>query len=299
MTRVLFRVDASPRMGGGHVMRCLTLAQALLDEGCEVTFVSRASASPFATAFAWLQLPLALPDEDITPGWELVPWSSSVQRDDAIATRALAGDSYDWVVVDHYRLGAPWERELPGRKLVIDDLANRPHECNLLLDQNADRDPALYASLLPADCTILTGSRYALLRPEFSAARARALARRGGGIERILISLGAADTGNLTLPAVMLVGQICPRAAIDVVIGGTAERLAEVEALASGRVTVHVDTGRDGGPHVPSGPRPGRRGHKQLGALLFGVACDNSGYGGEPTRYCRASHCARRGDRRA
>jgi UDP-2,4-diacetamido-2,4,6-trideoxy-beta-L-altropyranose hydrolase len=83
--------------------------------------------------------------------------------------------------------------------LVIDDLADRPHRCDLLLDQNLGRQPQDYACLVPAQCKSLTGPQYTLLRPEFAALRPYSLQRRQlPTFKHLLITMGSVDLPNAT-----------------------------------------------------------------------------------------------------
>lgn len=83
--------------------------------------------------------------------------------------------------------------------MVIDDLADRSHVCDLLLDQNLGRVAGDYRGLIPPDCKLLIGSKYALLRPEFAQQRSESLIRRDQAqLKHILISMGGIDKDNIT-----------------------------------------------------------------------------------------------------
>jgi UDP-2,4-diacetamido-2,4,6-trideoxy-beta-L-altropyranose hydrolase len=115
-------------------------------------------------------------------------------------------DAVDWLIVDNYEIDQHWERAMRSicrRLLVIDDLANRPHDCDILLDQTFGREVDQYRSLVAKECTVLTGSDYALLGPEFAAHRTAALARRKqcDSIHDVLVSMGGSDHSNMTLEA--------------------------------------------------------------------------------------------------
>jgi UDP-2,4-diacetamido-2,4,6-trideoxy-beta-L-altropyranose hydrolase len=187
--RVWFRADASAEIGSGHVMRCLALALALRERAARVGLLSRGL--PAVLAAAWQAVGanlLALPDG----------------ADDAQASHAaLAAAGCDALVVDHYGLDARWERALrPACRvlLAIDDLADRPHEADLLLDANLGRRADDYAPWLPAACTRLIGPMHALLRPEFAAARARSQQRRSAAtLGHLVISLGGGDPQQATV----------------------------------------------------------------------------------------------------
>lgn len=206
--RVAFRTDASIQIGTGHVMRCLTLADALAEQGAECLFISRAHEGNLngliaARGHAVLPLPASRDEagQDGTPAHG--HWLGTGWQEDAEQTlQALDGTVADWLVTDHYALDAHWEAALrPAcrRLMVIDDLADRSHDCDLLLDQNLGRRRADYLGLIPRECSLLAGPKYALLRPEFAALRNESLARRNGGtLEHLLITLGGVDKDNVT-----------------------------------------------------------------------------------------------------
>ena len=192
--RFLFRADASSEIGSGHVMRCLALAEALRPGASDIHFVCR-------------RLPGELHGliEDKGFRCSLLPANGPTlnQSRDAQQTAEL-GDTLDWLIVDHYDIDHHWQRAMKpacNRLMVIDDLANRPHDCDILLDQTFGRRAAEYGSLAPGECRILTGTDYALLRPEFAACRSAALARREAtsGIHHVLVSMGGFDPENRTL----------------------------------------------------------------------------------------------------
>lgn len=243
--RVVFRVDASLQMGTGHVMRCLTLADALTARGAECQFISRMhpgnllekvrSKGYVAHALAAGPKSTALGEYSLAHSH----WLGATQAEDAAACAPiLARLQPDWLIVDHYALDARWERasKLYYRKLmVIDDLADRSHECDLLLDQTFGRDAADYRAFVPTDCMVLCGSQYALLRPEFAALRLRSLQRRTEPrLQHLLISMGGVDQDNATgkVMRALRSSSLPFGSRITVVMGATAPWLAEVEQLA-------------------------------------------------------------------
>lgn len=206
--RVAFRTDASIQIGTGHVMRCLTLADALAERGAECLFISRAhegnlNALIETRGHALLELSAgqAAAAEGGNPAhehWLGISWQEDAQQ----TLLAFDGTMVDWLVIDHYALDVHWETALrPAcrRLMVIDDLADRSHVCDLLLDQNLGRRRADYLDLIPRACSLLAGPKYALLRPEFAALRDESLARRSDGtLEHLLITLGGVDKDNVT-----------------------------------------------------------------------------------------------------
>ncbi|MBI1907600.1 MAG: UDP-2,4-diacetamido-2,4,6-trideoxy-beta-L-altropyranose hydrolase, partial [Rhodocyclales bacterium] len=251
---VAFRADATNQIGTGHFMRCLTLADALHRNGARIRFVSRG-------------LPNHLGDMLTARGMEFVRlncntaperldnlahsnWLGTSQAQDARDTlEALAGRRWDWLVVDHYALDARWEsamRVAAGQIMVIDDLADRQHDCDLLLDQNYYLDlQTRYATKVPDHCRLLLGPRYALLRDEFQKLREQ-LRARTGKVKRIMVFFGGVDAGNYTgLSIQALSGVDNADFAVDVVIGAQHPRRSEIErACATHGYTCHVQTAR-------------------------------------------------------
>lgn len=251
--KVVFRTDASLQIGTGHVMRCLTLADALTARGADCQFICRAHEgnliefvsgkgyviyelpTPPAVGADWT---IRTPDTS-TPDLAHSHWLGARQAQDAEACAPiLAAQRPDWLIVDHYALDARWERALSPhyRKLmVIDDLADRAHACDLLFDQTFGREAADYRPLVPADCRLLCGSQYALLRPEFAAMRPYSLQRRARpALRELLITMGGVDKDNAT-GQVLQVLRTCPLPAdcrITVVMGATAPWLEEVRMQA-------------------------------------------------------------------
>lgn len=247
--KVAFRADASLQIGTGHVMRCLTLADALASKGADCHFICRAHeanliefirgkdyvahALPVAP-WAGAGSTAAGPDAS-GPNLAHRHWLGATQAQDAEACAPiLAAQRPDWLIVDHYALDARWERALAPnyRKLmVIDDLADRPHACDLLLDQTFGRAALDYLPLVPADCHLLCGSQYALLRPEFAALRPYSLQRRAQpALRELLITMGGVDKGNATGQALEAL-RTCPLPAdcrITVVMGATTPWLDDV-----------------------------------------------------------------------
>ncbi|MCX7628514.1 MAG: UDP-2,4-diacetamido-2,4,6-trideoxy-beta-L-altropyranose hydrolase [Methylophilaceae bacterium] len=220
--KVAFRADAGLALGTGHVMRCLTLADQLRAAGATTRFLCRPLDGQRGEYIA-------------ARGHALVwlPLREDLARDAEDSRAALADQSpWDWLVVDHYGLNAGWEREMravAGKIMVIDDLADRPHDCDLLLDQNLQA-PGRYAGRVPEGCPCLLGPKYALLRPQFAAARAT-LRPRDGRVARILVFFGGADAGGATLKALQAIRQLGrDDLAVDVVIGATNPHRAAIEA---------------------------------------------------------------------
>ena len=236
----VFRCDASASIGGGHLRRCLTLAGALTAKGWQVAFAvggETLSATP-------TELPDLL-------GWIVL--NGSGRDEPGQIAEALGRQDVDLLVVDHYGLDQVFERSCRGfarRIAVIDDLADRSHDADLLLDQTFGRGERDYLGLVPEGCAVLCGSRYALLRPAFAGIRESAVARRraGGPVRRVLIAMGAADAADLSSAAISARGRgfrsgSAGLLALDVVLGRGAPHLDAVRRRLSQLPawSIHVD----------------------------------------------------------
>lgn len=237
---IWFRVDASLQIGSGHVMRCLTLAGELRWQGVEVLFISRQLEGHLCdyierAGFEVRRLPAPPPPPPQMTHSSLLGVSGITDAEETRALFSSMGASPDWLIVDNYALDARWEslmRPLVDHVMVIDDLANRSHDCDLLLDQNLYKNMEVrYDGLVPKHCRKLLGPKYALLRPEFMEAR-KHLRKRAGNVSRILIFFGGSDMSNETtkvLEAVRLLNR--PEIAIDVIVGEANPHKEQVRQL--------------------------------------------------------------------
>lgn len=253
-SKISFRVDASTQIGTGHFIRCLTLADELKQRGALVRFVS-------------CNLPVHLCGMLVAKKIEFVPlqrkesgevvhdlthshWLGASQALDAQATiQALSDHTWNWLIVDHYALDERWERALRhtcDKIFVIDDLADRQHDCDLLLDPNFYVDlENRYAAKVPDYCRLLLGPSYALLRDEFRRLREQVKIRTGQ-VRRIMVFFGGIDVNNYTERTIHALSEInIDRLIVDVVVGLQHSRLAEIEALCLHlNYNCHVQTDR-------------------------------------------------------
>jgi UDP-2,4-diacetamido-2,4,6-trideoxy-beta-L-altropyranose hydrolase len=248
--KVVIRADASFAIGSGHVMRCLALAHQLRRNGANVTFVCRDHPGHLCEHIAGQGIPVfRLPLKTASPanqdddgplpahyGWLGADW-----RADAEDTgRAMAGGAaVDWLIVDHYAIDMRWQRSvrpLTRGLMIIDDLADRRHDCDLLVDQNYfDGLDSRYDALTPAGCQRLLGPVFALLRPEFATVRS-ILRDRSGTVNRILISFGGVDATNetaKTIRAFRMLGSSDLEAVV--IVGRTNPHRSEIESLCGER----------------------------------------------------------------
>jgi UDP-2,4-diacetamido-2,4,6-trideoxy-beta-L-altropyranose hydrolase len=233
--RVLFLADSGEDIGGGHLLRCLTLAQALAEQGAVCAFAAKPSAIRVLDVFgAGVE---RLPVADLDP--------PTLAEETARAADAWGAQA---VVVDHYGLDERQQRVLQGqdrRVAVIDDLADRAHDCSLLIDPSLGRAAEDYAGLAPG-ARVLAGPGYALLRPEYVRARPDALARRRpeDPPRRLLISLGLTDFRGVTGRALNLIDPLLGELEVDVALGSSGASLIWLRRLAerNANVRLHVDT---------------------------------------------------------
>ena len=238
--RVVFRTDASPSIGHGHVRRCLTLASKLREKGVVAEFIVRSGSGNLADQIGATGFQVT--EIDVPPS--TTSWQEDARQSKKTLSRS---ENPDWLVVDHYELDQRWERALresAGRIMVIDDLADRPHDCDLLLDQNLVADLELrYAGKVRDGCGLLLGPRYALLDSKY--AQLHDVARvRSGAIKRILVSFGGVDLDNLTQRVLSaFVRAKRSNVVMDIALGASSPHADAIRALASDHANVKVLVG--------------------------------------------------------
>ena len=255
--KVVFRVDASLVMGTGHVMRCLTLAQVLKANGANVEFICRKHKGSLidkirSNGFVVYELEL-YGEADVDTSLAHSHWLGVTQRQDADdCVDILKAEKLDWLIVDHYALDEQWQKKLKPyyeKLIVIDDLADRKHQCDILLDQTFGRQQEDYLTLTPEDCKLLLGSQYALLRPEFTEWRGVSLERRSKPeFKQLLINMGGVDVDNVTEKVLdeLTICNLPNDLKITVVMGGSAPHLESVKSKAITlpyKTEVKVDVG--------------------------------------------------------
>lgn len=235
--KVAIRVDSSTAIGSGHLMRCLTLAARMRKEkNAEVHFISRDLEGNLHGKVKDAGFPLHIlpchPIDKSLDGYDA--WLTVPQAVDAAETKAVlrALGKVDRLVVDNYALDINWEQEMRpfvDEVFVIDDLANRKHDCDILLDQSfyVNMDTR-YTSLVPANCKLFLGPAYALLREEFYREKVR-LRKRRGIVQNLLIFYGGSDLTNETMKAVRAV--VCTGATnitVNVIVGASNPHKEEI-----------------------------------------------------------------------
>jgi UDP-2,4-diacetamido-2,4,6-trideoxy-beta-L-altropyranose hydrolase len=210
---ILFRVDGSTEIGGGHVMRCITIAQKFKKLGAICIFICKAHEGNYTTqirelGFIVFVLPLNLTTINDNPLFikrecSYDQWLGSDWLFDANQTILnIKNIKSECLIIDHYAIDSLWEQRLRPYVptiIVIDDLANRAHVCDLLLDQSLGREKRDYANIVNSECKILIGPKYALLREEFYKTRCEPLSKnKNRNTIEVLVAMGAMDKDNLT-----------------------------------------------------------------------------------------------------
>lgn len=252
--KVVFRTDASVTMGTGHVVRCLTLAKQLALSGAECHFVMRQLDGNMIAVVEESGFPviaLEIPDcaaihfGDLAhSAWLGVDWR--VDAEDTLTAIKTLGD-IDWLVVDHYAIDVRWELALRGTSdhiMVIDDLADRIHDCDILLDQNLQITDDRYSGLLPANCIRLIGPKFALLRREFSDLAAGFIRKPIEPVKKIIVYMGGVDVHGSTILVLRALSMLNSQPEVDVIIGNANPHKEEIIQLCSSMqsVNLHCET---------------------------------------------------------
>lgn len=225
--KIVFRTDSSMDIGTGHVMRCLTLADELMERGADLSFVCRKAPGNLIQHIedkGYRVYPLP-PDIDL-----------SVDKDLTQKILQKQTELIDWLIIDHYEIDILWEsylRKYVKKIMVIDDLANRYHDCDILLDQNISVKGNRYNGFVPLHCLKLLGPEYALLMQEFAQAR-MSLKERAEEVKRILVTMGGVDHENQTakvLKGIKMLGR--NDISVDVILGASNPNRSKIEEMIS------------------------------------------------------------------
>ena len=241
--KVLIRADSSIDIGSGHIMRCLTLAVELKKKGAEVSFISR----PHKGNLNFLILQKGFDVIELkNKNMNYKNWLGTSETQDCSQSINLIKDNFipDWLIIDHYFIGSTWEKKISPyvkKIMVIDDQADRFHECDLLLDHNCFKNFSLrYSNLVSSKCTKLLGPEYALLRPEFYQSR-KLIENKKFKINNLFVFFGGSDPEGLTLKTLKsLFDDKLSHLKVDVVIGKTNTNSKKIINLAKHRPHTHV-----------------------------------------------------------
>lgn len=195
---IIFRVDSYEAIGSGHLMRCLNLADQL-SKSNNIWFLT--IASHYSLELIKRRGYKLLPIENFLRGMQS---KEEILNQDALKSISLIKENdinADLLIVDSYALDISWEKKLRNftkKIFVIDDLANRKHSCDMLLDQNLfENMESRYKLLTQKNTELLLGPHYAILGKEFSSKRNN-ITFRSNNIKKVLISFGGVDEHNFT-----------------------------------------------------------------------------------------------------
>ncbi len=232
---ILFRCNAGPVIGYGHLTRCRALAQALRRQGetCVMFGPDAADARP--------------EDQDIFSDWiPMADWPSAAEDATRLVDLARRLDA-GWAVLDDYRVDEPYQLTLRAaglRWLQFDGTARQPLWADLIVNANPAVHPEDYASVLrDPETRLLLGPRYAILRPEFAAVEPRDPRR---AVKQILVTFGGGDDrGAIEFVLSTLLPETPPTVGFLVISGARNPRnptLVEwIETHGQGRVSLHID----------------------------------------------------------
>jgi len=229
--KILFRADASITLGNGHIMRCLTLANEFKAQGAQCDFICRKHAGDAIDFIRNHGFPV-----------HVLPKQISQQLDENLDASDLcvylSDHKPDLIIVDHYKLGSKWETKTIKyckKLVVIDDLANREHNCDILIDQGLNCKKEDYFHLVDKQCNLLVGQKYGILRKEFAQLRSYSLKRRDDPtVQHILITMGGTDEPNATGQVLdaLIHCNLPENCLITVVMGSKAPWLSTIKCLA-------------------------------------------------------------------
>jgi UDP-2,4-diacetamido-2,4,6-trideoxy-beta-L-altropyranose hydrolase len=249
--RIAFRTDANSQIGTGHFMRCLTLADELKQRGSEICFISRALPKHFKKMLHDKKIELCeLSDEPCAAVRDDLPHShwlrTSQYKDASESINFLSSSVVDWLIVDHYAIDHRWEKKLRSvvkNILVIDDLADRNHECDILLDQNFYLNlDQRYNDKVPINCLKLLGPAYSLVRSEFRENR-KFFKSKTEAIKNVLVFFGGIDANNYTTQVVKAFIELNWDIHLNIVVGHDHAHIEEIQKLCTEfGFSLHIQT---------------------------------------------------------
>lgn len=246
MLNIAFRADSSHIIGTGHIMRCLTLAHAITKKcPANIYFFTRKSTGNIndfivnsGFKLVEMQPPMAVNNGILAHS----AWLGATQDDDVREflqlSDTLAIDCFDLLIVDHYAIDQAWHKQVKKhtkKTVVIDDLGDRIHQCDYLLDQTYNSANDKYDSLVPQHCHLMLGTKFALLRDEFSD-RKKQKSRTN---KSILIMFGGTDADNLTLNCLQLLNKRTDISGINIILGSSALHIKTVQKFIDTQSLAH------------------------------------------------------------
>lgn len=250
-----FRCDASISIGSGHVMRCLTLANLLKDRGESCRFLCKnleGNLIQFIKKSGY-DVDVIEPERNFQNNeFYHSSWLQSTQEYDAKQCLRVIQENdrnNNIVIVDHYALSQSWEniiRSVSHKMIAIDDLADRKHHVELLIDSGLSRNHKDYDGLVNETCQLLIGVKFVPLRPEFTYFHKLATKiRNPNDIKKILINLGGVDKDNLTSKILQILENDYNKKDVifDVILGATSPWIESIQKMTKNmknKINIHV-----------------------------------------------------------
>lgn len=246
MLNIAFRADSSHSIGTGHIMRCLTLAHAILKQcSANIYFFSRKTEGNINnliinSGFKLVEMkpPIIIKNGSLTHS----NWLGETPEKDAqeflLLQKMLAIDCLDYLIIDHYAIDQVWQEVVEkqiSKIMVIDDLGDRIHKCNYLLDQTLNCQKSKYNNKIPNDCQLLLGSNFTLLRDEFRILDDIRKARKQANIHNLLVMFGGTDPNNLTLKTLKILKDNKDITEVNIILGATAAHLQSIISFTSNK----------------------------------------------------------------
>ena len=189
---IFFRVDSSFNIGFGHLNRCLILAEIFKKRKIKVHFICKNLKGNLTNKIKFRGYNL-----------HLIKNVKNSNYEDYLNTKKILEKFKNEtcnLVIDNYRWDEKYEQKirfLVEKIIVIDDLANRKHDCDLIIDQNLySKFERRYDNLVPKNCHKLLGPKYVLLRKEFLTSKKKT---QINSTNKIFVSFGGQDISNQTV----------------------------------------------------------------------------------------------------
>lgn len=195
---IAFRVDSSFNIGSGHIYRCMSLAAQLRfhllreQKTSDIYFISKKAPGNFIHLITQAGFKTITLEQQLT------------EEEDAVETlKILHHYQVSKLIVDHYELSLTFESKVKKsniKLIAIDDLMNRVHDCDILIDQNYKENyTSCYKDLVPKNCKLFLGPRYSLLREEFYTQQSQLKIYPIKEIKQVLVFFGSSDPDGETL----------------------------------------------------------------------------------------------------
>jgi UDP-2,4-diacetamido-2,4,6-trideoxy-beta-L-altropyranose hydrolase len=232
----LFRLDASYTIGNGHLVRCMTLAKSLLKQQFTVVFICADISDSLVQ--------LIVSDSIIL---EKIDSFKDELIDASNVIKVLDKYPQGLMVVDHYKLNITWHQIISRnvhKIIVLDDLANRPLFCHLIINSGCFNKGA-YQMLIPDFCEKMLGPEFVILKSEYIYYQKKHCQEQ---IKKVLIFMGGADSKNVTSKIIEAFSDRTFDAInFDLVIGSSNLRKSEIEKLVAAKTNFTIYQNR---PHL-------------------------------------------------